>query len=172
MLLRLPDFPSPAAVITELKKEPILTLSPKQLPENKTISVSFSLSYKYLSTKEKIIGQVLSNFPGSFSIEACAAVILFQNKSYAEKLNITKNAVKVLVQRSLLEYSHDDGRYLFHNLIRDYFLKKQEDSVTDTFIQLFQNYFFRLLRNASDIYITVNYSKNLLLFLMQRGITS
>lgn len=162
-LLRLPNLPSPTAVILKLKQEPILTLSPEQLPENKKINASFSLSYKYLSVKEKRIGKLLSNFPGSFTIEACAAIITFRSSS-ANKLSITKTTVTTLVQRSLLEYSHNDGRYHFHSLIRDYFLDKQKQSSphqADAFFFNFQIYFFHLLSNASDAYNNQSFKKSL-----------
>ena len=123
-LLRLPDLSKPAILIEELKEEPILTLSPKQLPENKKINASLNLSYKYLNNKEKRIGQFLSNFPGTFRLEAGVAVIggVFNLTSYR-----VKSAIATLVQRSLLEYSHDNDRYHFHSLIREYFLVKQSE---------------------------------------------
>lgn len=170
-LLRLPTIASPAVVtvIEELKKEPILTLSPKEINEKSTINASFSLSYKYLNVKEKRIGQLLSNFPGSFEMEACVDIIthiLFQNKLYyADKEDIINNAVKVLVQRSLLEFDGDQRRYHFHNLIREYFLEKQKLSHTlnkaDLFINHFQIYFFGLLKNASDNYSSQSFKKSL-----------
>ena len=163
-LLRLPTLASPAVVtvIEELKKEPILTLSPKEINEKSTINASFSLSYKYLNDEEKRIGQLLSNFPGSFDMEACVYIIthvLFQNKPPAD---IIRNAVKVLVQRSLLEFD-EQSRYHFHNLIREYFFEKQKKLVNkaDLFINHFQTYFFGLLKNASDNYSSQSFKKSL-----------
>lgn len=166
-LLRFPTLASPVVVtvIEQLKKEPILTLSPKEINEKRTINASFSLSYKYLNIKEKRIGQLLSNFPGSFDMEACVAIIthvLFQNN---DKEDIINNAVKVLVQRSLLEFDYDQRRYHFHNLIREYFFEKQKLALTlnkaGLFINHFQIYFFGLLKNASDNYYSQSFKKSL-----------
>ena len=165
-LLRLPTLASPAVVtvIEELKKEPILTLSPKEINQKNTINASFSLSYKYLSVKEKRIGQLLSNFPGSFDMEACVYIIthVFQNKP---RTDIIRNAVKVLVQRSLLEFDDEQRRYHFHNLIREYFFEKQKLALAlnkaDLFINHFQMYFFGLLKNASDNYSSQSFKKSL-----------
>lgn len=160
-LLRLPDLAKPANLIQELKDEPILTLSPRQLPENKKINASFNLSYKYLSNKEKRIGQFLSNFPGSFRVEAGIGII---DSVFNLTSNTVKPAIATLVQRSLLEYSHDDDRYHFHSLIREYFLVKQSESKRSKarqFIRSFQKFFFLLLRNASDAYNSLSFKKSL-----------
>ena len=167
-LLRLPTLASPAVdtVIEELKKEPISTLSPEEINEKNTINASFSLSYKYLNDEEKRIGQLLSNFPGSFDMEACVYIItqvLFQNKP---RTDIIRNAVKVLVQRSLLEFDNEKNRYHFHNLIREYFFEKQKIlaltlNKADLFINHFQMYFFGLLKSASDNYSSHSFKKSL-----------
>lgn len=105
--LNLPSLTTPAAVISELRAEPILTLSPKQLPENYTISASFSLSYRYLSAEQKRVGQLLSNFPGSFNFEACIAVFVTGASAIfkGDADNFAK-AVTSLLERSLLEHDH------------------------------------------------------------------
>lgn len=156
-LFRLPDLVSPAQIIKELKENSILALSPKQLPEDRQINASFSLSYKYLSVKERRIGQVLSNFRGSFSIDATVTILssfIFLNKSIAEREECVQGVLSLLVQRSLLEL---DGhhRYHFHPLIRNYFLEKQRLSDVNkekNFTVAFQRYFFHLLKNISDFY--------------------
>jgi tetratricopeptide (TPR) repeat protein len=143
-LLRLgiPGLASPSAVIAELKIEPVSTLSHEQLHDD-SISASFYLSYRFLEKDQRIIGQLLSNFPGSFTLEAC--------------MNVLKRVVDMhrllvsLVARSLLEYAND--RYHFHSLIRDYFFKMQEESAAmEQFALGFQNFYFSLLKNATDMY--------------------
>ena len=67
-LLRLPKLGSAKSVIAELRENLIDTLSPEQLQKNMQINASFSLSYNYLNSKEKRIGELLSNFLGSFTI--------------------------------------------------------------------------------------------------------
>ena len=159
-LLRLPTLASPEVdtVIEELKKEPISTLSPEEINEKNTINASFSLSYKYLNDNEKRIGQLLSNFPGSFDMEACVYIItqvLFPE-------DIIRNAVKTLVQQSLLEFDDKQRRYHFHNLIREYFFEKQKLKLkADLFINHFHIYFFGLLKNASDNYSSQSFKKSL-----------
>ena len=157
-LLLFPDLANPAAVISELKKEPILTLSPKQLPRHSTIDASFSLSYKYLSNEEKKIGQLLSNFPGSFNSKAYLAITM---NVFNLSEDIIKAAVTTLVQRSLLEYSHDDDQYHFHSLIREYFLKKQKPERLDLFRRTFNNYFLHLLSEAYKAYNSQNFKTSL-----------
>ena len=164
--LHLPNLASPVAVIAELKKEPISTLSPYQLPENNTISASFNLSYRYLNLRESLVGQLLSNFPGSFNMEACIAVLKNTSFMLEDSLEETviESAVKMLAQRSLLEYSCDDDRYHFHSLIRDYFLAKQRESKNNQatwFLFGFQTYFFELLRLASGMYTGQSYGRAL-----------
>ena len=133
-LLQLPDIAGTGAIIAELKKQPIPTLSPKQLPKNQQINGSFSLSYNYLSTNEKMIGKFLANFPGSFDKAAYISVLkheFIQANSNAEVENIINDAVEVLVQRSLLEYQRCNGRFHFHHLIREFFLKLHKNTTSN-----------------------------------------
>lgn len=157
-LWRLPNLAVIKNLIEELEEQLILTLSPEQLPLNRQINASFSLSYKYLSSEEKLIGQLISNFPGSFTEESCVAIL--QSISLAEKS--IKAALAVMLQRSLLEYNSDNQRYHFHSLIREYFLERQKESNTAlNFTISFQDHFFHVLSNTSAAYGNPSFEKSL-----------
>ena len=162
LYLGIPDLTSPADIINELKAEPILTLSHEYLDHTETVNASFSLSYRYLSALEKKIGQLLSNFPGTFTIEACVNVLSNILPHIDGNVGIRK-AVNSLEMRSLLE--HSNGRYHFHSLIRDYFIMKQKEfkavNEIGAFDLTFQTYFFRLLKNATDQYDTPSFKESL-----------
>ena len=168
-LLQLPDIAGTGAIIAKLKKQPIPTLSPKQLPKKEQINASFSLSYDYLSTNEKMIGKLLANFPGSFDKAAYISVLkhgFIQANSNAEVENIINDAVEVLVQRSLLEYQGRNDRYHFHRLIREFFLKLHKEATSNyseeivTFTANFQKYYFGVLYAASNDFKTPSYMKS------------
>ena len=163
-LLRLPELGSPKSVIAKLKENVIDTLSPEQLQENMQINASFSLSYNYLDSKAKRIGQLLSNFPGSFTIDQCITTLrnFFPNKPESEVKIIIAKAIKTLVQRSLLDVASD--RYQFHSLIREYFFDKQRGKksfVTMAFARNFQVYFTKQLSSASSLYRSHQYGNSL-----------
>ena len=149
-LLRLPELGSPKFVIAELEKNLITTLSPEQLQENMQINASFTLSYNYLGSEEQRIGQLLSNFPGSFTIEQCVTIL---GNFYP--VNIFGKAINTLItQRSLLDVAANK-RYQFHSLIWEYFLEKQKESniaVTQKFACYFQTYFLGQLITATSLY--------------------
>ena len=162
-LLRLPGPASTRIIISELKKQPISILSPEQLPKNQQINDSFSLSYKYLSDSEKMVGMLLANFPGSFDQEAYEAVIGY-NLTWANSGSTAdiRNIITKLVQRSLLEYYGHNERYQFHCLIREYFLEKYRGTVSvSRFRANFQKYYFSLLNVASKNFLTNSYVKSL-----------
>ena len=144
---------NPTKIIDGLRTERIATLS----PSTRGIDACFNLSYKYLSQEEKVIGQFLSNFPGSFSTETCIAVLLKNNPTSTK---IITDTLAVLVDRSLLETDHN-GRYHFHCLIRDYFREKQKTSAYyfPTFTNNFQYHFFNLLETASTAYSEHSFKK-------------
>ena len=163
-LLRLPELGSPKSVIAELEKNLITTLSPEQLQENMQINASFSLSYNYLGSKEKRIGQLLSNFPGSFTIEQCIATLrdFFQTRSESEVQIIITKAIKTLVQRSLLDFANE--RYQFHSLIMEYFFEKQKkrkSAAMPVFARNFQACFIQQLSSASSFYRRHRYKDSL-----------
>ena len=169
-LLQLPDIAGTGAIIAELRKQPIPTLSPKQLPKNEQINASFSLSYNYLSTDEKMIGKLLANFPGSFDKEAYISILkhgFIQANSNAEVENIIHAAVKVLVQRSLLEYQRRNDRFHFHRLIREFFLKLHKEATSNygqemmIFTGSFQEYYLGVLNAASNDFKTPSYMKSI-----------
>ena len=104
-LLTQPYAPKPSVIIDELRRQPIATLSPKQLPVSKQVNTSVSLSYQYLTHQLQKIGRYLANFPGSFGeADACAVLHHFaRNPSATHKYLLT--SMSELVQRSLLEYN-------------------------------------------------------------------
>ena len=123
-LLNLPDPPSPATVISELRDELIPTLSPQELHKSKQINSSITLSYRYLSLKMQKVGRYLANFPGSFDLEGAYGILRFINQHVT--LKYVTIAIEKLVRHSLLEHSQRFKRYQFHRLIQEYFIAIQE----------------------------------------------
>jgi len=123
-LLNLPDPPSPATIISELRDELIPTLSPQELSESKQVNSSITLSYRYLSLNMQEVGRYLANFPGSFDLEAAYGVLWVIDQNVTLKYVTT--SIEKLVRQSLLEHSQRFKRYQFHRLIQEYFIAIQE----------------------------------------------
>ena len=80
-----PNHPDPSTIISNLKETLISTLSPKELLEEERVSACINNSYEYLSHEEKIVGQHLANFPGSFSLDAAIGVLKFMQKDICDE---------------------------------------------------------------------------------------
>ena len=124
-LLTLHDPPTPTEIITALRKQPIVTLSPHRLPISKQLNASFSLSYIYLGPKLQKIGRYLANFPGSFDREAAYEILRRVAKNASVTESYIATSMRELVDRSLLEHSVRSDRYNFHLLIKEFFLHIQ-----------------------------------------------
>ena len=108
-LLNLPiDPPTPSTVIEELRKDPMVVLSPSEFPEQQQVNSSIGLSYKYLSEELKTVACYLALFPGSFTKDTAIAVQNEYQKVLNESLSqpsIDKLPLKTLLYMSLLEYN-------------------------------------------------------------------
>lgn len=122
-ILRLPDSPSPAVLIDELKNELIKTLSPDDFPMHEQVFTTINISYKYLPKELQQIGRQLTAFPGSFELSAAFAVHMCNSSTQPTKE--FGNQLTSLVRNSLLEHSQRTGRYQYHRLIKEYFLLVQ-----------------------------------------------
>ena len=124
-LLNQPDPPKPSVIIDELRRQPIATLSPKQLPVSKQVNASVSLSYRYLTHRLQKIGRYLANFPGSFGEADAFEVLHYIAKHPSTTREYLLASMNELVQRSLLEYNRRTSRYQYHRLIREFFIDVQ-----------------------------------------------
>ena len=145
-LLTIPSPPSPEEIILELEKHPIKTLSHNKLPANRQINASFSLSYKYLDEKLQLIGSYIANFPGSFTKEAAVygCMHLVHGSSHEDQKDIIADALRSLVDRSLLEHSTRAKRFHYHRLIREFF-HLQNISQLESFLSGFHQYYSKKL---------------------------
>ncbi len=126
-LLLQPHPPSPAKVIEELENDPLNVLSPQELPAEHQLNASISLSYKYLEKSHRRAAYFLSLFPGSFSKTSAIGVCLEYQKSkgiVSDCALLSDSILKNLVHLSLLEYNERSKRYLYHRLIKEYFVAK------------------------------------------------
>ena len=124
-LLSLSSPPTPKGIILELDKEPIKTLSHDALSEKDKVNTSFSLSYKHLSDRLKMIGSLIAYFPGSFTTEAVIRIhsIIYRRHGIPpERCDNIPEALRSLVECSLLEHNIKTDRYHYHHLIREFFL--------------------------------------------------
>ena len=163
-LLNLPDPPSPATIISELRDELIPTLSPQELPRSKQVNSSITLSYRYLSLKMQKIGRYLANFPGSFDLEAAYGVLWNIDQNVTPKYVTT--SIEKLTRQSLLEHSQRFNRYQFHRLIQEYFVVIQ-DSIgengtkeTRRFAVSFEWYYAQMLNELTQ-HFSINHVKAL-----------
>ena len=102
----------PYAIIDELRKHLMQTLSPNTVSNSERISTVLKLSYNYLDNRIQVCSHYLSHFPGSFHRAAAQSILSMCNLSDPEY------CLQTLVERSLLEkYWHTDHlRYQFHRL--------------------------------------------------------
>ena len=123
-LLQLPASPSPKTVITQLEKEPILTLSSKELPSREQVYATIIVSYKHLSKEMQAAIHLLTVFPGSFDQQA--ALTVFNYSSSLHNYHFTNvggdELIRSLVRCSLLEHHKRSDRYQFHRLIKQFLL--------------------------------------------------
>lgn len=155
-ILSLPDPPTPVTLVHDLKDHLMATLSPEELPNDERVNISISLSYQYLSKQAQKISRYLANFPGSFDRKAACEILLYisGNKDHGCDKFMDVH-LKVLVQRSLLEYNRRSNRYQFHRLIREFFIGVQksigENGVKEEkrFAISFQWYYSNILQSLA-----------------------
>ena len=110
-------------VLSRLKNDPIpfLTdeLNPEEATKLKPVGTSINVSYMYLGLECQRCGRLLANLPGSFVKETAHAILSLME-------NVTDQCLTALVESSLLEYDKDTDRYVFHRLIRLFFVYVQQ----------------------------------------------
>ena len=143
-IFKFPDAPTPEEVIEGLKENLVGTLSPAEL--HSKVDGSISLAYHYLRPELKELCVNLSHFPGSFDRASAVAIFDFR-----------ENMLKLLVQRSLLQYERNVRRFHFHLLLRTFFLQQTaETNLQHYFNETFLLYFAQKLHCAipdDNVYI-------------------
>ena len=146
--------PSPSQIINSLKKSPIPTLSPITLQRNMQLNASISLSYDYLDEKVQKIGRYLAQFPGSFdenAVYGVLSVISASRRSHDYYLNLLHD----LVARSLLEVDSGSGRYIYHKLIKSFFLTRSNITEVNRFSLAFKIFFLKKLTVIAKAYTSL-----------------
>ena len=153
-LLNQPVPPSPETVIKELMQKPIQALSPEELPEHHQVYVSIYLSYKYLHQYDKLCGQFLAYFPGSFDQDAAFHIMQISPSQFFPT-SYSVFCLRALVQRSLLMYNQRTEHFEFHMLIKEFFLFRSRlegnsAGMQYTFNVSFQSHFAHQLFDLSS----------------------
>ena len=146
--------PSPSQIISSLKRSPIPTLSPISLQRNMQLNASISLSYDYLDKKVQKVGRYLARFPGSFDENAVYSVLSVISASKRSK-DYYLNLLHDLVARSLLEVDSSSGRYIYHKLIKSFFLTRSNLTEEKIFSLAFQLFFSKKLTDIAQAYTTL-----------------
>lgn len=110
---------SPAEIAEELAKGlDLLETNLQDVPaRHRSIRLVFDQSWKLLTEPERAALMKLAVFPGGFTREAALA---------AEGVPVT--LLSAFVSKSLLRYGRKDGRYDFHELIRQYALDRLSEN--------------------------------------------
>ena len=137
-------------VIQGLHDELLNTLNPSDL--DKKVNASLSLSYNYLSTRQRKLGQYLALFPGSFSAADVCPILADVTEI---ECSFISAEIEVMDQRSLLQ-SLGKGRYQFHKIIKEFFvvIKKLHDDEKNSsaFMTRFLTYYEQKLYELSVIF--------------------
>lgn len=161
-LLNQPVPPSPETIIKELTQKPIQALSPKELPQHHQVNATIFLSYKYLHQYDKLCGQCLAYFPGSFDQDAASHIMQMQAKEMQYfPIDYSDLCLSQLVQQSLLGYNQRTEHFEFHRLIKEFFhfrsrLEGNSDGMQHMFNVSFQSHFAQRL---SDLAIQFSHSQ-------------
>ena len=140
-IFKSPDAKSAERVIRGLRDHPLQVLNPRNV--HTKINISIDLAYKYLKPELKLLCYNLSHFPGSFDRDTALFFFKFSTDMLDE-----------LVQRSLVQSSHGRQRYYFHQLLRKFFLSKEESDLFN-FDTQFQLYFTGILETIiSEVKLT------------------
>lgn len=142
-LLNMPDSPHPQLILHQLEQNLIGTLSPLELQNEDRVNASIYLSYQHLDSDMQKVGRYLSYFPGSFDADA-ASQIVFPNRNGAE------NSLKLLVRRSLLDYSKQTNRYIYHRLIREFFKNMSTPTESGEFYMHYLQYYTSALETMAQ----------------------
>ena len=124
----------PSTIAHDLRKDPILALSPEQLPSTERIFTRLNISYHYLSAEHQKCGRLIANFPASFDENAIQSILDGQLVPDSSK------CVRELYYKSLLEYNAHTRRYRFQPLIKEFFTRISGQSDKQ---KLFKTFFYR-----------------------------
>ena len=126
-------------------------------------SFAFNVAYERLSQDSKKLACAMAYSPGSFSIEAATWVYLSVKKrenfydvvvkGVSAEVELTKQTLKDLTQRSLLEFDSATGRFRYHQQIQKFFIcrdTKDELNVNKWFLRGFRTYYGYLLYSQQD----------------------
>lgn len=131
-------------ILSAINRDIVDTTSPQEFPSKDRMETTLNVSFQYLPVEVQFCGQVLSYIPGSFTTELAQFILplyipvvrIFHYSNYTvnefSKLNkteelqkwedkATKHCLDFLTKRSLL--SKHNGRYKFHQLVKDYFYR-------------------------------------------------
>ena len=140
------EAPTVKEVIQGLRENLVATLSPLEL--NSRIDVSIDLAYSYLTPQLQRLCVNLSHFPDTFTTESA-----FQIFGYSFELSSFKMMLRMLKQRSLLQYNRATERFHFHQLLRTFFNQKNtEIMLTQYFDGAFQLYYAQKLDGIVNDY--------------------
>ena len=118
--------PSSSQLISELEKEPIETLSPKDFQSERQIKATLDLSFRYLDQQWRVVACQLTLFPGSFAEDAAVFVFSNGSKSDDHRKGI-RESLQYLVRHSLLSHDQRKNRYQYHQLIMKYLVHIQRE---------------------------------------------
>ena len=134
-------------VVEKLESQLLQTLNPTDMDQR--VNASLTVSYSYLSERQKKLGQYLSLFPGSFAGNDAYIILndtLDANYQY-QRIDLEIN---VLEQKSLLQ-SFGKGRYQFHRIIKIFFVTNCNNSEhRNRFWKNFRLHYADLLFNVSS----------------------
>ena len=146
--------PKPYQIISSLELCPTDALSPNKLEGNMQWNRSISLSYNYLDEKLQRIGCYLAHFPGSFDEDTvCGVLSILIEKTKSKDYYL--NSVNDLVERSLLELDSSSGRYIYHKLIKSFFLTRSNSSEEKQVSLAFQLIFSVKLAVIAETYTSL-----------------
>ena len=137
-------------VVESLRKEFSHTINYDGLPVNQKVNASISVSYKYLTERQRKLGKQLAYFPGSFTVQAACQVL----SHVIESCDSVRAELDVFEQRSLLQHQ-GKNRYQFHKILKEFFSDMESISNSDThsnkhnFLANFQKYFGSMLFHFS-----------------------
>ena len=152
-------------LFSQLQKDIIEALSPKELPVEDRVKTSMEVSYRYLPRKFQVCGCILSKLSGiirehsaHFFLDKLVGIYM-SAEPIVWKLKDTEECFSHLVRRSLLTCNRADHDKLckFHQLVREFFqhiLKQRERKIPQKAFA--ENFLFEL---AVKEYSLRQYSK-------------
>ena len=115
IFINIPVAPTAEEVIQGLQENLIDTLSTDEL--NTKVDASITIAYSYLRPELKELCVNLSYFPGDFDKESARFIY-----------NFKETMLHTLVRRSLLQHRRHSKRYFFHQLLRTFFIQKNNEN--------------------------------------------